>query len=111
MSENATWILLLTEMVGVPQVLGFAISRLTRKAETRMWLGPVVAALSFAIGLYVAWSIPTQRQIAEGQRVCGAAGALLVVPLVVFVPANLVLGGVIQALAAFLGARRRSTPG
>jgi hypothetical protein len=107
MSEYGTIALVLIAMVGVPQVLGFAASRLSPVPETRDWLWPPAAALIFAVGWYVAWLIPTRAHEAAGYRVCGAAGALLIVPIVVFVPGHLLLAGAMQGLVAFLDNRRR----
>jgi hypothetical protein len=99
--------LMLMLMIGVPQVLGFAISRLFRPAQLRPGVGPAAAALIFTIGWYLAWLIPTRAHEAAGQRICGAAGALLIVPLVVLVPVHVVLAGILQAMAAYADGRRR----
>ena len=102
MSGNgAGAVLLMLMTIGVPQVLGFAISRVSRRAHIRQWVGPAAAALIFAVGWYVAWRIPTRAHEAEGQQVCGAAGALLIVPLMILVPVHLILAYVTQAVATY----------
>lgn len=106
MSTGAFWVLALLGTVGIPQVLGFALSRLSRNAETRSWLGPVSAALLFGIGWYVLMTKPW-RDLEYGRETCGAAGALFFMGLFVFVPANLMLGSAIQAAAARRAASRR----
>jgi len=105
-SEGGAVLLILT--IGVPQGLGFVVSRVARRAHIRQWVGPAAAALIFAVGWYVAWLIPARAYAAGGQRICGAAGALLIVPLVVLVPVHLVLAGVVQAVATHVESRRRS---
>jgi hypothetical protein len=108
MSEYGTLALVLSGMVGVPQVLGFAASRMLR----RVWLWPPAAALIFGVGWYVMWLIPTRAHEAAGERVCGAAGALLIVPLLVLIPVHLFIAGVAQSLLSEAEARsRRSLSG
>jgi hypothetical protein len=91
--------------VALPQALGLALSRLSRNEETRRWLGPVIAALIFGIGWYVILNKPWLH-LEYGKDTCGAAGALFLVGLFVFVPANLMIGGAIQ----FVAGRRRTGP-
>src|SRR6516165_5687687 len=111
MSEYGTIALVLIAMVGVPQVLGFAASRLSPVPETRDWLWPPAAALIFGIGWYVAWLIPARAHEAAGYRVCGAAGALLIVPMVVFIPVHLIIATVTQSFLSVAEERRRSLSG
>lgn len=99
MSYGGLWMLALLGMVGVPQVLGLALSRLGRNVETRRWLGAVIAALLFGIGWYVSLMKP-RRHLEYGKETCGAAGALFLFGLLVFVPTNLLLGRVIQIVVA-----------
>lgn len=109
MSGTVSGALMLMLMIGVPQVLGFAVSRLFRPGQIRPWVAPAAAALIFTVGWYLAWLIPTHAHEAAGQRTCGAAGALLIVPLMVFVPVHVVLAGILQAVAAYTDGRRRRT--
>jgi hypothetical protein len=102
MSTGAFWILALLVVVGAPQSLGFALSRLSRSAETRTWLGPVSAALLFGIGWYL-WMVEPWRDFEYGRNTCGAAGALFFLGLFVFIPANLLLGSAIQTAAGRRG--------
>ena len=110
MSYGVFWILALLGMVALPQVLGLALSHLSRNEETRRWFGPAIAALVFGIGWYVVLNKPW-RHLEYGKETCGAAGALFLVGLFVFVPANLMIGSAIQ----FVSVRRRtgqhSSPG
>jgi hypothetical protein len=104
----ATLILML--MIGAPQVFGFAASR--RAGEgARQWVWPGVAALIFAVGWSVVWVISALPSLAAGRRVWEAAGPLLIVPLAVFVPLQLLLASVIQALRRYVQHRRRTTSG
>jgi hypothetical protein len=105
MSQGAFWIVALLVIVGIPQVLGFGLSRLSRNVGTRTWLGPVSAALLFGLGWTLSMAKPW-RHLEYGRDTCGAAGALLIVGLFVFVPANLMLGGAIQAAARRWESRR-----
>jgi len=84
-------------MITAPQAVGAVAGWLLRgKRRLAAWAWPAVAAATFAIGWYEWWNIPTKQVVAEGGRVCGAAGALLIVPLVIFTPLNAVLAAILQ---------------
>jgi hypothetical protein len=98
-------------MVALAQVLGFGVSRPLRSLYARLWVWPITAALAFALEWYIAWSIPARQSLEAGQRVCGAAGALLFVGIVVLAPANGVVGGIFQTVLAYIDRRRERSRG
>lgn len=107
MSDAAKVALLAIGMVGAPQVLGFAVSRLLRRAS----LGPMAAASLFALGWYccrVAATPPQQGP--ESLHRCGMGEAILMLVLAVMVVVHLVLGAVVQAVHACGGRQRQPDP-
>jgi hypothetical protein len=94
-------------MIGVPQVIGLAASRLVRSAGGRLWLGPVVAGTAFAAGWWLWGAAPVREAAVQGQRTCGAAGALMIVPLLFVTPVNLVVGILVQGLVGAGESHRR----
>src|SRR5579862_5537911 len=94
-------------MIGVPQVIGLAASRLVRSGGIRLWLGPVVAGADFAVGWWLWGAAPVREAAAQGQRTCGAAGALMIVPLMFVTPVNVVVGLLVQGLAGAVESHRR----
>jgi hypothetical protein len=92
--------------VGVSQLIGLAASRVVRELEARLWLGSIVAGAAFAFGWWFWGAAPVRYAAAHGQRTCGGAGALLLLPLLFVTPANVVAAMIIQGLVE--SRRRRS---
>jgi hypothetical protein len=94
-------------MIGVPQLIGLAASLVVRNSGARLWVGPLVAGAAFAFGWWFCGAAPVRDAAAQGQRTCGAAGALLIVPLLFVTPANVVVGLLMQGLVNVVESRRR----
>jgi hypothetical protein len=94
-------------MVGVPQLIGLAASRVVRNRSARVWLGPIAGGTAFALGWWFWGAAPVRDAAAHGQRTCGAAGALLIVPLLFVTPANVVVGFLVQGLVSVVESRPR----
>jgi hypothetical protein len=94
-------------MFGAPQLIGLAASRVMRSSSARLWVGPIVAGAAFALGWWFWGAAPVRDAVTHGQRTCGAAGALLLVPLLFATPANIVLGLVVQVLISVVESWRR----
>jgi hypothetical protein len=112
MSEPSLGMLLAIACIGVPQVLGFAASRLFRSERARVAVWPLTASLVLALGWavqYAQWSAEARHRLDAGQFVCGTGIAALTMGFVMLLPAEIVVG---VALAAILehatrGAERR----
>jgi hypothetical protein len=110
MSYGTFWLRALLGMVGLPQALGFALSRLSPNRDSRRWLWPVVSALTFSCGWILMWSIEAPRPADPGQYACGQWLVVAGAGLLIFGPANLIIAGVLQVLFSFRS-RRKGTPG
>lgn len=111
MSMQTEAILLLSGMAAVAQVIGYVLSRLLRKYHRGPWIWALTAGAGFSIEWYLFWSIPARRQAEAGHPACGAAGALLVIGIVVLGPANGILGALLQVLGAYVVRRRAQSHG
>jgi hypothetical protein len=89
-------IVILTAMIVLPQAAGIGVRSLVKNRALASWLGPITATVTFAAGWYTLWSIPTRHVVENGGRVCGAAGALLILPLIIFTPVNALLAAAIR---------------
>ena len=109
MSDGSKMVLLLIAMLGVPQVVGFGVSRLlSRWRRSLEWVWPPAAALAFGVGWHLLWTVPTQ---AQAGRYGDCSGATFFVPLL-FIPAHLFVATIAQAsLAGATGRRKQSFPG
>jgi hypothetical protein len=94
-------------LIGIPQAIGLGVSRLVSNRNLRFWLGPVAAGTVFALGWWFWGAAPVRDAAAHGERTCGAAGALLIVPLLFITPANVVVGLLLQGLFNAFGSHRR----
>jgi hypothetical protein len=106
MSTQSEAILLLSGMAAVGQVLGYVLSKVLRRFHRGPWVWAVTAGAAFSIQWYLFWSIPARRQAEAGHPACGAAGALLILGMVVLGPANGIIGALLQWLGAYVVRRR-----
>lgn len=98
-------------MIGVPQLIGFAASRIVGNRSARLWLGPIVAGTAFALGWWFWVAVPGRHAAAQGQRTCGAATAVEIVPLLFATPVNVVVGLLVQDIVSVGKARREKSTG
>ncbi|MGC4070192.1 MAG: hypothetical protein QM784_37140 [Polyangiaceae bacterium] len=80
-------------VIGIPQLLGFLVSRCFRSQSSQRWAWSGAAGLSFATGWWLLWQNPFHRYVTEGtHRTCGAASALLFLGWFVITPFNIAMG-------------------
>ena len=110
----SSWTILLA-MVVVPQALSFAIARLACSLRWRIWVGPPVAAAASVLGWYLIMSVHSSRfvELGDGEqlevdRLCGAAGAMLVVGLIVLTSLNGAVAVALQVVTRLVAGRRPS---
>ena len=89
-------VVVLGAMIVLPQAAGVGVRSLVRSRGIAFWLSALTATLTFAVGWYMLWSIPTRQIVANGGRACGAAGALLILPLMILTPVHALIAAVIQ---------------
>jgi hypothetical protein len=106
--EAALQVLVLLQLFVFPQLTGFGAAWALRGLRGRAWLWPLAAGADLAVGWYIPWRTAADRAIAEGHRPCGAAGAMLVLPMMFLTPFHTVLGAGLRALAGMLLRRRHA---
>ena len=98
MAAMLTAVLFIAGTFVLPQVVGFMVGRARRGHRRRSWEWPVVAAAFFATGWYLFWCLGTGPGPEHGHATCGAAGALLMIPLMLLTPFHAILGAVLQVV-------------
>lgn len=106
MSYDTLWIVELLAMVGLPQALGIAVSRLSPDVATRRWLWPVVSALTFSCGWILWWRFQASPPVEAGQYRCGQWVVVAAFGLFICAPANFIIAGILQALLSFRNRRK-----
>jgi hypothetical protein len=111
MTRQTEAILMIAGMAALAQLLGSVLSRLFRKFHDGPWVWALTAGGVFSIEWYLLLGFPARREAEAGHPACSAAGALLLVGIVVLGPASAIIGALLHVLGAFVARRRARSHG